>query len=155
MNFRDIWIYLLVPSIIFKQCKMADLDMNSSDNEAEFAGFTNEDIENSNDSYVPDSDPDSDITISSVHSSDMSDFGESVGESGNDNDIVVVPDEWTCDFGEIEVEPFVQESGPVLPDDFDPTRWHPIDYLNLLFKPEMFMEIANHTNNYAIFKCDE
>ena len=54
---------------------MADLDMNSSDNEAEFAGFTNEDIENSNDSYVPDSDPDSDITISSVHSSDMSDFG--------------------------------------------------------------------------------
>ena len=54
---------------------MADLDMNSSDNEAEFAGFTYEDTENSNDSYVPDSDPDSVITISSVHSSDISDFG--------------------------------------------------------------------------------
>ena len=76
MNLRDIWIYLLVPSIIFKQCKMADLDMNSSDNEAEFAGFTNEDIENKNDSYVPDSDPDLDITISSVHSSDITNFGE-------------------------------------------------------------------------------
>ena len=132
---------------------MADLDMNSSDNEAEFAGFTYEDIENSNDSYVPDSDPDLDVTISSVHSSDISDFGETDGESGNDN--VVVPDEWTRDFGEIEVEPFVQESGPVLPSDFEPTRWHPNDYLNLLFKPKMFMEIANHTNNYAIFECDE
>ena len=129
--------------------------MNSSDNEAEFAGFTNEDIENTNDSYVPDSDPDSDITISSVHSSDITNFGESDGESGIDNDNAVVPDEWTCDFGEIEVEPFIQESGPVLPDDFDPTRWHPMDYLNLLFKPEMFTEIANHTNNYAIFKRDE
>ena len=103
MNFRDIWIYLLVPSIIFKWCKMADLDMNSSDNEAEFAGFTNEDIENTNDSYVSDSDPDLDITISSVHSSDITDFGKSDGDSGNDNDNAVVPDEWTCDFGRLKV----------------------------------------------------
>ena len=55
----------------------------------------------------------------------------------------------------IEVKPFVQESGPNLPDDFDPARWCPIDYFNLLFEPQMFAEIANYTNSYATFKCNE
>ena len=27
-----------------------------------------------------------------------------------------------------------------------------LDYFNLLFKPEMFSDIKDHTNNYAIFK---
>ena len=66
-----------------------------------------------------------------------------------------VASEWTNDFGENKVEPFVQESGPNLPDDFDPARWCPIDYFNLLFEPQMFAEIVNYTNSYATFKCDE
>ena len=57
---------------------MADLDLSSSDSEAEFSRFTAADIENTSVDYVPNSDPDSDITISSVNS-DLSDFGESDG----------------------------------------------------------------------------
>ena len=30
-----------------------------------------------------------------------------------------------------------------------------LDYFNLLFKPEIFSDIREHTNNYAIFKQEE
>ena len=30
-----------------------------------------------------------------------------------------------------------------------------LDYFNLLFKPEIFIDIKDHTNNYAIFKQEE
>ena len=30
-----------------------------------------------------------------------------------------------------------------------------LDYFNLLFKPEIFSDIEDHTNNYAIFKQEE
>ena len=30
-----------------------------------------------------------------------------------------------------------------------------LDYLNLLFKPEIFSDIKDNTNNYEIFKQDE
>ena len=63
--------------------------------------------------------------------------------------------EWTYHFGEVEVEPFVQESGSILPDDFDPARWCPIDYFNLLFEPQVFNEIVNYTNRYMTFKCNQ
>ena len=148
MNFRDIWIFMWIPSIVLNKCKMADLDISSSDSESEFTGFSTEDIQNTSADYVPDSDPDSDITISSVNSSDLTDLGETDGENGDGDNVAP---EWTSDFGEIEVEPFVQESGP----NFDPARWHPIDYFYLLFEPQMFAEIANYTNSYATFKCDE
>ena len=88
---------------------MADLDLSSSDSEAEFSGFTIADIENTSVDYVPDSDPDSDITISSVNSGDLSDFGESDGENGDE---AVEAPEWTYNFGEVEVEPFCSGKWP-------------------------------------------
>ena len=30
-----------------------------------------------------------------------------------------------------------------------------LDYFNLLLKPEIFSDIKDHTNNYAIFKQEE
>ena len=58
----------------------------------------------------------------------------------------------TTNFTDIKIEVFTQDSGPCLPESFDvsvATAW---DYFNLLFKPELFSDIKDCTNNYAIFK---
>ena len=49
---------------------------DSEDSNIEFTGFNSEDIANENDFYVPDSEPDSDISVSTLHSSDISNLGE-------------------------------------------------------------------------------
>ena len=133
--------------------------LSSEDSNSKFSGFNPEDITNENDSYVPDSDPDSDITVSSVNSSDLSDFGGENGEDGNnfndnEQDGEIQP-QWTQNFRDVQIDDFTQESGPVLPDGFDVSTASPIDYFNLLFKPEMFDEIKEHTNNYAVYRRDE
>ena len=38
---------------------------------------------------------------------------------------------------------------------FDVSAAKPLNYFELLFKPEMFRETVTHTNNYAVFKRDE
>ena len=63
---------------------MAQNYSDSEDSNIEFPGLNSEDIVNENDFYVPDSEPDSDISVSTVHSSDISNLGEESGESGND-----------------------------------------------------------------------
>ena len=62
---------------------------------------------------------------------------------------------WTTNFGDVTVGPFEQDSGPNLPENFDVSAATPLNYFELLFKPEMFREIVTHTNNYAVFKRDE
>ena len=59
-----------------------NMAQNFSDSD-EFTGFNAEDITIYND-YIPDSDPDSDITVSSVQLDDISSLGEESGESGPD-----------------------------------------------------------------------
>ena len=49
-------------------------------------------------------------------------------------------------------EPFTQDSGPCLPEISCVPVATALDYINLLFKPEIFSHKRNHTNNYAIFK---
>ena len=74
---------------------------NYSDSEEEFTGFSTEDINITN-NYVPNSDPESDLTVSSVHSEDISDLGEeSGGESGTDE---IGEAEWTQNFGESQLK---------------------------------------------------
>ena len=48
-----------------------------------------------------------------------------------------------------------KNSGPKLPVNFDTSTAKPLDYFELLFKPETFTETATHANNYALFKRDE
>ena len=55
-------------------------------------------------------------------------------------------------FNDITIEPFTQDSGPCLPENFDVSVGTALDFLNLLFKLEIFSDIKDHTNNYAIFK---
>ena len=127
--------------------------------------YRNEDI-GDNESIVPDSDPNSsDIEILSVGSSEVSndhtDFRDELDENGpnNINDATVAANvnipNWTTNFYDITFEPFTQESGPCLPENFDVSVATSLDYFNLLFKPEIFSNIKDHTNNYAIFKQEE
>ena len=62
---------------------------------------------------------------------------------------------WTTNFTNITIGPFTQDSGPCLPENLDVSVATVLDYFNLLFKPEIFSYIKNHTNNYAIFKQEE
>ena len=112
--------------------------------------FNAEDITIDND-YIPDSDPDSDITVTSVQSGDISSLGEESGESGPDE---IGEAEWSQNFGEITLDDFTDESGAKLPDDFDTTAATPLAYFELLFEPEMFELIATNTNRYAQYYRD-
>ena len=123
----------------------------------DFEGFTEEDSAD-NISVVPDSDPDSsDIEVSSVGSSDISDFGESEDENAENLNADAPNSTWTTNFGDVTVDPFEQDSGPNLPENFDVSVATPLNYFELLFKPEMFREIVTHTvkNNYSLLKRDE
>ena len=56
---------------------------------------------------------------------------------------------------DMTTEPFTQGSGPSLPANFDVSVATTLDYFNLLFKPEIFSDIKDHTNSYAIFKQEK
>ena len=122
---------------------------------SDFIGFTEEDLVD-NFSVVQDSDPNySDIEVSSVESMDISACGES--GDGTKNSDVDVPQEivWTDNFRDVALDPFEKNCGPKLPVNFDTSTAKSLDYFELLFKPETFIEIATHINNYALFKRDE
>ena len=105
--------------IIFIHHQFENMAANSADSDgdnSEFLGFNPEEIRNENDFYVPDSDPDSDITVSSVNTDEFSNFGDEHGESRN-GEPGDQQAEWTQNFGGINVDEFQSESGPKLPDD--------------------------------------
>ena len=133
----------------------------SSDSE----GYKNEDI-GDKESIVPNSDPNSsDIEVLSVGSSEVSsdhtDFGHELDDNGpntvNDASVTAnanIPN-WSTNFTDITTEPFTHDSGPCLLENFYVFMATALDYFNLLFKPEIFSDIKDHTNNYAIFKQEE
>ena len=134
---------------------MASISEENSDI-SDFGGFTEEEDLAVNISVLPDSDPDSsDIEVSSVGSSDISDFGESEDENVEYLNANAPNLTLTNNFGDVTVDPFEQDSGPNLPENFDVSAATPLNYFELLSKPEMFREIVTHTNNYALFKRDE
>ena len=103
----------------------------------------------------------SDIEVSSVKNGDISNVGEikdendnlDLGEVQHGNAVDIGQNStWTTNFSDIVVDTFEQVSGPNLPPGFDTATARPLDYFELLFKPEMFEEIVIHTNNYALFK---
>ena len=98
---------------------------------------------------------------SSEVSSDHTDFGDELDDNGPNtiNDATVTANanipNWTTNFTDITTEPFTQDSGPCLPGNFDVSVARALDYFNLIFKPEIFSDIKDHTNNFAIFKQEE
>ena len=98
---------------------------------------------------------------SSEVGSDHTDFGDELDDNGPNitNDATVTANAnipyWTTKFTDITTVPFTQDSGPCLPEKFDVSVATALDYFNLLFQPEIFSNIKDHTNNYAIFKQEE
>ena len=103
---------------------------------------------------MPDSDPDSDITVSVAKSDEISNFGDDSGESGIGGEHRDLQAEWTQNFGGICVDELDTPSGPQLPDEFDVVTATPIKYFDLLF-PERIFEVLKNTNHYAEFCHDQ
>ena len=131
------------------------------DENSDSEGYKNEDIED-NESIVPDF---SDIEALSVGSSEVSSDHADLGDELNDNGLNSINDAtvtvnanipyWATNFTDITIKPFTQDSGPCLPENFDVSVATALGYFNLLFKSDIFSDIKDHTNNYAIFKQQE
>ena len=52
-------------------------------------------------------------------------------------------------FIHLQIEPFVEETGPVFSEDFDTNTATPLDYFYLLFPIQLLSEIVTFTNGYA------
>lgn len=98
----------------------------------------------------------SDIEVSSVHTSDLSDF--STGEFSDDNDDsydsaamedVQDGDGWTSRLRDVTLNPFASSVGPQ--HDLEPSS-SPLDFFFLLFNVTAFTDIAAEINRYAAFK---
>ena len=135
------------------------------DENSDSEGYKKQDI-GDNESIVPDSEPSfSDIEVLSVGSGGVSSDHTDLGVEWDDNGPNTVNDDtvtananipnWTTNFTDITIEPFTQDSGPTLSENFDVSVAIALDYFNLLFKPEIFSDIKDHTNNYVIFKQEE
>ena len=121
---------------------------------SDFEGFTEENLA-VNISVVSDSDPDSsNIEVSSVGSSNNADFGEREDENAEILNANAPDLTWTMNFGDVTVDPFEQDGGPNIPENFDVSAATPLNYFELMFKAEMFREIVTH-KQLALFKRDE
>ena len=70
---------------------------NYSDSDSEeFTGFTQADLGDENNDFIPDSGPNSDFSISKVHSSDISNLGDQSDDSSTDE---IGDAEWTQHLG--------------------------------------------------------
>lgn len=114
------------------------------DSEEEFEGFTARDVENVNpmeESMIGD-DNESDISISTVHSEDLSDLSDE-DELEEDEE----PEQtWNSDRDPVNVVEFTARSGPV---SWIPEDGTAIDFFSLLFPEELFELMVMETNRYA------
>ena len=133
----------------------------NSDNE----GYKNEDM-GDNESIVPGSDSNSSdievslgglvkfLVITLILWNELDDNGPNTVNNATVTANANTPNQ-TTNFTDITIEPFTQEGGACLPENLDVSVARALDYFNLLFKPEIFSDIKEHTNNYAIFKQEE
>ena len=103
--------------------------------EEEFIGFT---VEPGFEWNNPESE--SDISVSSVNTEDLSDLDLNDQESGEEDE-----QEWNEDSGPVVVNPFVANTGPVR----DVRGYSSLNFFNLMFKDSNFDRIAEETNRYA------
>ena len=119
----------------------------NSESGSEFEGFFPQDIE---DIEVPDI-SDLDIEISSV-SSEESDHHEDFGEERDLSDSGKYIPTWSQNLKEIDVDQFLGESGPNLPENFNPQTALPVGYFRLFFPDILFDDITEYTKRYAEWK---
>lgn len=116
---------------------MAAIYDSDSENE-DFLGFPKE-----RESSTNLSDHESDISVSTVNTEDLSDFDPNEWETDNEEE--EVNEEWNSNRDAVNVDAFIRRSGPVT----DVTGTSALDFFKLLFKDENFDRIAVETNRYA------
>ena len=125
------WTLLWIFGLCSVAGKMVSISKENSDI-SDFERFTEEDLADSI-SAVPDSDPNSsDIEVSSVGSSDISDFGESEVENAENMNAPNLT--MTTNFGDVTAHQFEQDSGPKLPENLDVSAATLLNYFGLLLK---------------------
>lgn len=135
---------------------MADLDCSSSSSSSSFHGFDRADIRNFGNPAdvlgLADSGQ-SDISVSSVHTADLSDFSSGISDiplSSSDDDIDSDA-EWTDTIDDWSEDEFSGSVGPRIP---LPLTAAPIDYFQQLFPDRLFADIRDETIRYARQKGD-
>ena len=108
---------------------------DSDSEEEEFIGFT---VEPGFERNNPESE--SDVSVLSVNTEDLSDLDLSDQESGKED-----KQEWNKDPGPVVVNPFVPNTGRVR----DVQGYSTLNFFNLMFKDSNFDRIAEETNRYA------
>ena len=108
--------------------RIFDVKIPSFNCGSEFEGFLPQDIE---DIEVPDI-SDLDIKISSV-SSEESDHDEDLGEERDLSDSGEYIPTWSQNLEEIDVDQFIRESGPNLPENFNLQTALPVEYFKTIF----------------------
>jgi hypothetical protein len=116
---------------------MADSDSDGSI----FGGYIN-DLIYDRDRRMGEDDQ-SDLSLSSVHTSDLSDFHESDQELSSDEEDVNI---WHADVCDKRIESFDGSPGPTTP---LPMEARSVDYFYQLFPDALFEKITNETNLYA------
>jgi hypothetical protein len=112
--------------------------MSSDSDSEEFLGFTDSDIEGINNTEEGDSDDESDISVSTVNTADLSDF--SLSESEDDEPEQVV-NTWGYGREAVTVRQFESRSGPVSGVAEDGTAQ---DFFHLLFDTAREEAVESH-----------
>lgn len=124
--------------------KMADNNSGSSD----FEDFIDELVRNQDLGFG--SDNQSNISLSSVHTSHLSNLNSDsdlgLSRSSSDDDVLSDDDNWTDNIVEPDISDFISSTGPTKPLEFTAK---PIDYFYQLFPNSLLQKIANETNLYA------
>ena len=126
----------------------------ASDSEGDFEGFSQ--VTNSTSAI-------DDNTSSESSDGDISDVSDVPSSESSDTEFEPPPQirelpvpQWTRNkqqFQDIDVAPFNDDNaGPRLPGHIDPWTSKPVDYFMMFFSKEVFVEIAKHTNEYAVYR---
>ena len=119
---------------------MASLDLaalfQSDSKEEEFLGFDQAEISRINRNLL---DNESDISVSTVNTEDLSDIDSTNSEIEEEDE------QWNTNPAPVQVNAFVENTGPVT----DATGFSAFDFFKLLFREENFDRIAEETNHYA------
>ena len=124
---------------------MADPD---SDNDSIFGGYIDVLVENNADEIDLGDTGQTVVSVSPVHTADLSDFSElsMIGSESESDSSVDSDAEWTDVVDDFDTEPFREEAGPKLPLGLD-TK--PLEYFLLLFSENLFGKIVTETDRYA------
>ena len=94
-----------------------------------------------------------DISTAETSGSAPEDRGKDItGRQKNHVAPLVETVEWTENFSPITIEPFAQETGPILPDDWDTSKSHQGITSASSWSPSLIANMVRHTNSNAQWK---